>query len=57
MKCNHLTPHEIKSPEDFRDAYIKLEMYRGGWFSGVGYCEGYYPSWLYNSFGEKFDNE
>ncbi len=54
MKCNHLIPHEIKPSTGPRDAWIKLEMYRRGWFS-VGYCEAYYPQWVYDGIGKEFD--
>jgi hypothetical protein len=29
-------------------------MFRRGWF-GVGYCEAYYPQWVYDGIGGEFD--
>lgn len=53
-KCNHLEPHEILPPSSHRDAWIKNEMRKAGWFN-AGYCESYYPEWCYREWGKTYD--
>lgn len=53
-ECNHLEPHRIKAPKDERDRQIKWHMDRLGWFR-MGYCQEYYPKWLYREIGKQVD--
>lgn len=54
MKCQHLKAHEIIPPETAREEFIREEMRAGGWFRS-GYCEMYYPQWLHDEIGDRFD--
>lgn len=49
MSCRHVVEHEVKPPVNVLEEDFRKWMAENGWLD-AGYCEAYYPIWLWHPY-------